>query len=181
MRVDFDWSARLTAMSLMDRGEYTVSQAAVVLGVSERQVWRIRAAYREEGAAGLIHGNRGREANRRCSSEVRRQVVELAGSEQYRGCNQVHLTELLAKREGIELARSTVRRILAEVGIESPRRRKRRRHHRRRRERSPEQGMLLQMDGSSHDWLEGRGPRLCLLAGIDDATGEVHGAAFGCT
>ena len=104
---------RLTVMSLMDRSEYTVSQAAVVLGISERQVWRIRAAYRKEGAAGLIHGNRGREANRRCSTEVRRRVVELAGSEQYQGCNQVHLTELLAKREGIELARSTVRRILA--------------------------------------------------------------------
>ena len=168
---------RLEAMSLMDRGKLRVSEAATLLGMSERQVWRLRAAYREEGATGLIHGNRGRTSDRRVESEERRRIVELAEGNTYKGCNQLHFTQLLAEREGIRLGRSTVRRILTEAGIESPKKRRPARH-RRRRVRSAERGMLLQIDGSPHDWLEERGPRLCLRAGIDDATGEIHGATF---
>jgi hypothetical protein len=87
------------------------------------------------------------------------------------------LAELLAEREGVLLSRSTVRRILGEVGIGSPRTR-RAPKHRSRRERYPQEGMLLQMDGSPHAWLEERGPMLCLVAAIDDATGRVAGAVF---
>jgi hypothetical protein len=102
--------------------------------------------------------------------------VQLA-RKRYRGCNQVHLTELLAENEGIVLGRMTVRRILAEVRIASPKTRRPPRH-RRRRERATAVGTLLQKDGSPHDWLEGRGPRMCLQAAVDDASGEVHGAVF---
>lgn len=161
---------RLAVMSLLDRGEIEVPEAAAILGVSERQVWRIRAAYRKEGAAGLIHGNRGQRSQSRVTEEVRKLVAEHAGSDRYRGCNQVHLTELLSEQEDVSLSRSTVRRILAEAGIKSPRKR-RAPKHRSRRERAPERGMLLQMDGSPHPWLESRSPKLCLVAAIDDATG----------
>jgi hypothetical protein len=106
---------------------------------------------------------------------IRQQVIALAGK--YAGCNQVYLTELLAEREGMTLSRSAVRQIRREAGIASPRTR-RAPKHRKRRERYPRAGMLLQIDGSPHDWLEGRGPRLSLVAAIDDATGEVHGAVF---
>ena len=166
-------------MSVVDRGEVGIAEAALMLGVSERQIWRLRAAYRQEGAAGLIHGNRGHSSSQRTPEQLRRRVVELAESEQYRGCNQLHLTELLAAHEGLTLSRSTIRRILGEAGIHSPRKRRPPRH-RRRRERAPEVGMLLQIDCSPHDWLEGRCRRVCLLAGIDDATGQIHGAVFRC-
>lgn len=167
---------RVMVLSRLDRGEANVAQAAVLLGLSERQVQRIRAAYREEGAAALMHGNRGRAVWNTTSEETRRQVVALAQST-YQGCNHQHLTELLAERKGIVLHSSTVKRILGSAGVRSPRTRRGRRH-RSRRERYPQEGMLLQVDGSRHDWLEGRGPWLTLIAAIDDATGDVPVALF---
>ena len=91
--------------------------------------------------------------------------------------NHTHLTELLEEREGIDLSRSTVRRILLSGGIKSPRKRRAPKHHSRR-VRYPQEGMLLQIDGSKHDWLQGRGPYLTLIAAIDDATGTVPFALF---
>lgn len=167
---------RLVVLNAMNRGEVSSHEAADVLELSTRQVRRICAAYRKEGAAALEHGNRGRRPPNAVDETVRQRVVELAQT-RYPGCNHVHLSELLAEREGIELSRSTVRRVLDGAGIVSPRTR-RAPKHRRRRDRYPQAGMLLQIDGSPHDWLEGRGPVLTLQAGIDDATGEVHGAVF---
>ena len=109
-------------------------------------------------------------------ASIREQVVDLAKTK-YRGFNQQHFSEKLREKEGIPLSRSTVRRILLKEGIASPRKRKAPKH-RSRRERYPQAGMLLQTDGSPHDWLEGRGPKLCLIGAIDDATGEVVYAHF---
>ncbi len=153
-----------------------IREAVEILKVSERQGWRILAAYREEGAAGLAHGNRGRKPVHTVGEEVRKRVVELAQGK-YEGFNHQHLTEFLGEREGVVLSRSSVRRILLAVGMRSPKRRRSPRH-RRRRERYAQEGMLLQIDGSRHDWLEGRGPWLTLISGIDDATGKVPFALF---
>ena len=103
-------------------------------------------------------------------------MVELATST-YAGFNRQHLTEKLAEDHGIVLSRSTVHRILATAGV-APVRRRRPARHRQRRDRYPREGMLLQVDGSRHDWLEGRGPYLTLIGGIDDATGLVPWACF---
>lgn len=167
---------RLIVLNRVLWEQMTGAEAAEVLGLSVRQLRRILAAYREDGAAALAHGNRGRAPAHTLGQDVRQRVRELARST-YVGINHQHLTELLAEREGIVLSASTVKRILAEVGLQSPRTR-RAPQHRRRRERYPQEGMLLQMDGSSHDWLQGRGPKLALVAGIDDATGQVPGATF---
>ena len=102
--------------------------------------------------------------------------MELAAS-RYSGTNHTHLSELLMEREGIFLSRSTVRRIALSAGIESPRRR-RPPKHRVRRQRMPQEGMLVQVDGSHHRWLEDRGPRFALLLAVDDATGTVPYALF---
>jgi transposase len=177
IRLSAQEQRRLMVLAKLDRGEVTVAEAARVLSVSVRQVWRLRAAYRERGAAGLAHGNRGRTPVHAVPGAVREQVVTLARSPAYQGCNDQHFTELLAEREGLVLSRPTVRRILRQAGVTSPRRR-RAPKHRTRRERMPQAGMLLQLDGSSHDWLEGRGPRLCVVAAIDDATGEPVAARF---
>jgi hypothetical protein len=103
-------------------------------------------------------------------------VVELA-RERYQGVNHSHMTELLAERDNIVLSRSTLRRVLMGSGLPSPKRR-RGPQHRCRRQRMPQEGMLLQIDGSHHRWLENRGPEFTLLLAIDDATGSVPYAVF---
>jgi transposase len=167
---------RLMVLNQVDRGDMAGKQGAEVLGLSLRHTMRVLAAYRKEGAAGLAHGNRGRKPKHALSDELRSKVLELAKS-RYDGCNHQHFTELLGEREAIFLSRSSVRRILLGSGIRSPRKR-RPPKHRSRRERYPQEGMLLQIDGSPHDWLEGRGPELSLVGAIDDATGRVPHALF---
>ena len=95
----------------------------------------------------------------------------------YAGLNHTHLTEMLSEREGIDLSRSTVRRVLLAGGVRSPRPRRAPRRYSRR-ERYSQNGMLLQVDGSRHDWLQGRGPHLTLVGAVDDATGMVPAALF---
>lgn len=167
---------RMEVINKVEAKQFTGKQAAERLRLSERQVRRLIAHYREEGAPGLVHGNRGRTANNRIPEETRVQVMELAEGK-YRDYNDSHFTEELAEKHGIAISRSSVRRIRREAGLGSPRKRRAPRH-RRRRQRREKAGMLLQTDGSRHDWLEGRGPWLTLIAYIDDATNEVLGATF---
>jgi len=168
--------ARLQILNQVLRREMAAGEAASALGVSERHIWRLLMAYRKEGAASLAHGNRGRRPPNAISEAIRAQVTTLART-RYAGLNHTHFTELLAEREGVVLARSTVRSILCGAGVASPRRRRPPRH-RRRRERMPQEGMLLQLDGSHHAWLERRGPRLVLMLAVDDATGTAPYAVF---
>ncbi len=153
---------------------WSIREAAPLLGVSERQGWRLLAAYRKDGAAALAHKNRGRVPSNATPEIIRQRVVALA-EERYRGINHTQLTELLAEREGVMLSRPTVRRLLVRAGLSSPRRPPR---HRYRRQRMPQEGMLLQLDGSHHAWLEDRGPWLTLLLAVDDATGTAPHALF---
>ncbi len=167
---------RLQVIVALEAGRVSGREAAEVLGVSLRHVWRLAAAFREEGAAGLAHGNRGREPANKTPPAIRERVIQLA-EERYADYNDSHVTEKLAQEHGIHLSRPTVRRLRRSIGQGSPRKR-RAPCHRRRRERYSQCGMLVQVDGSPHDWLEGRGPYLTLLVAIDDATNEVPGAVF---
>ena len=95
----------------------------------------------------------------------------------YEGANHTHLSELLSERAGIDMGRTTLRRILVNAGLSSPRRR----HppkHRVRRQRMPREGMLIQMDGSHHPWLGDQVPPFTLLIAVDDATSTVVDALF---
>src|SRR5450830_915740 len=157
-------------------GDLSPGDAAASLGCSERQLWRLLRKFRAAGPAGLVHGNRGRRNKRRVDDDVARRVVALAVG-RYAGANDTHLSELLAEREGIELSRSSIRRILRAEGIASPRRRRAPRH-RSRRERMAAEGLLLQLDGSRHHWLGPDLPKLTLLGAIDDATSKVPAATF---
>ncbi len=157
-------------------GELTVAEAAELLGLSERSIHRLRAQLQRDGPAGLVHGNRGRVSPRRLGEATRARILGLA-KEEYAGCNDSHLADLLAEREGITIARSSLQRLLRAEGRPSTRRR-RAPKHRSRRDRMPREGLLLQTDGSRHDWLEDRGPWLTLVGYIDDATGRVTGATF---
>jgi transposase len=167
---------RLVVLNQVETGRMRGWEAAEVLTLSLRHVRRLLAAYRKEGAQALAHGNRGRKPHNALDEGLKKRVVELARST-YAGCNFQHFTELLAEREDIALSHSSVRLILFGAGIRSPRKR-RPPKHRSRRERYPREGMLLQIDGSRDDWLEGRGPYLTLVGAIDDATGKVPYGLF---
>ena len=103
-------------------------------------------------------------------------VVRLAQTK-YHGSNHTHLSELLSEREGIDIARTTLRRILVNAGLSSPRKRRPPKHGVRR-QRIPREGMLVQLDGSYHPWLGDDRPQFTLLIAVDDATGCVVNASF---
>ena len=168
--------ARLSVLNSVLEYQVPIAQAAELLGVSQRHARRLLAAYREQGAAALAHGNRGRRPHNAIPPAQAAAVVELA-TQRYEGANHTHFTELLSEREGIDLSRPTVRRILTKAGIGSPRSR-RSPQHRFRRQRMPQAGMLVQLDGSHHAWLEDRGPKFALLLAVDDATGTAVNAVF---
>jgi transposase len=167
---------RLQVLNEVNRKKMSINQAAMLMQLSLRHAKRLLSGYRKEGVRALAHGNRGRMPYNRIDTSIRECVIELAKSK-YTRFNQQHFSEKLNEKEGIPLSRSTVRRILLEEGIASPRRRRAPKHLSRR-ERYPKSGMLLQTDGSPHDWLEGRGPKFCLIGAIDDATSEVVYAHF---
>ena len=167
---------RLYVLNHVLTGGLTAEEAARVLDLSIRQVRRLLRRYRVDGSAGLVHGNRDRTPGHRTPDAVRARIVELATTT-YAGVNHSHLAELLAEREGIDVAERTLRRILAEASVR-PTRTRRPPRHRSRRERMPREGMLLQTDGSRHRWFGPDLPFATLVGTIDDATSRVTGGTF---
>jgi len=167
---------RVSVMSACIKGDMACARAAGLLCLSVRQIKRLKKRMREDGEAALAHANRGRPSHRRLSDAVRQRIVQLARTT-YAGFNDHHFCEKLVEREGFSLSRETLRRLLRKNGIGSPRKR-RAPAHRQRRVRSARLGELVQLDGSPHDWLEGRGPRLTALGLQDDARGKILAAQF---
>ena len=163
---------RLQVLNSLRAEHMTLDQAATLMGVSTQHTRRILAAYREKGAASLAHGHRGSRPANATPDAVVAGVVLLART-RYAGANHIHLSE----RDGIDIGRTTLRRILVNAGLSSPRRR-RPPKHRIRRQRMPREGMLIQMDGSYHPWLGDQVPPFTLLIAVDDATGTVVNALF---
>lgn len=167
---------RVSVLSTCIKGDLACARAAELLCLSVRQVKRLKKRLREDGAAALAHANRGRPSHRRLSDKTRQVVLRLARSK-YLGFNDHHLAEKLTEVEGLRLSRETLRRLLRKEGLGSPRRR-RAPAHRQRRPPVAREGQLVQLDGSPHDWLEGRGPRLTVLGMQDDASGKILAAQF---
>ena len=167
---------RLQVLNSFLTEHIALDQAAELMGVSPRHTRRILAAYQERGAAALAHGHRGRRPANATPDAVVADVVHLART-RYDGANHSHLSELLSEREGIVIGRTTLRRILVNAGLNSPRRRHPHKH-RVRRQRMPREGMLIQLDGSYHRWLGEDGPQFTILFAVDDATGAVVNALF---
>ena len=167
---------RLQVLNSLLAEHMTLDQAATLMGVSPRHTRHILADYRRNGAASLAHGHRGRKPANAIPETIRSRVVHLARTV-YEGANHTHLSELLSEREGLDMGRTTLRRILVNAGLSSPRRR-RPPKHRVRRQRMPREGMLIQLDGSYHRWLGEDGPQFTILFAVDDATGCVLNALF---
>lgn len=168
---------RLNVVKQVKDGRLGVSDGAEMLGVSARQLFTIRQRVAEEGSKGLVHGLTGQSPVNRVTDEVREKILGLR-RDKYKGFNDHHFTEKLREVEKIKVSRATVQRLLRRAGIAATHKR-RASKHRRRRDRKAQAGLLILWDGSPHDWLEGRGPPMCLMAAIDDATGDLlPGAHF---
>jgi transposase len=167
---------RVTVICQCVAGNLACARAAELLDLSPRQVKRLKSRYRQGREAAMAHASRGRPSPRRLSEPLRQRILHLART-RYTGFNDHHLAEKLNEIEGFSLSRETLRRLLRKEGIGSPRKR-RAPAHRQRRLRSAREGQLVQLDGSPHDWLEGRGPLLTALGMQDDANGKILAAEF---
>lgn len=167
--MSFKERQRLKVLERVVRSESTLVEASRQLGLSYRQTIRIRDRYVSEGDAGLVHRLRGRRSGRALDERLKSQAVSLY-VERYEGFGPTLASEMLSEREGIVVHPETLRRWLVEADRWEVR--KARVHHRKQREPRKCFGELVQMDGSFHDWFEGRAPKCFLMSMVDDATGR---------
>ena len=151
-------------------------EAAGMLGVSVRQVKRLLRGYRDSGAKGLVSKRRGRASNNRLPEEKRQRVLDLLRSK-YRGFGPTLAREKLVEMEGLQISDERVRQLMMEEGLWKAKKARKLEVHQMR-ERRACFGELVQIDGSSHDWFEGRAAACSLLVLIDDATGRLGELRF---
>lgn len=156
-------------------GELKQVEAGGILLISDRQIRRIIKRVRREGEAGVIHKGRGKLSGRQLPKKIKKKVIKLC-RERYKGFGPTLATEKLIEIEGIKISKETLRKWLIADGLWESRRK--RKFHRQWRQRKECFGEMVQMDGSHHDWLEGRGPELVLMGYIDDATNNVFGRFY---
>ena len=161
---------RLPVLEAVRTKRITQVAAADCLGISERQVRRVQGRLQREGPQGLRHRGRGRPSNHRYPDRLRQRVLALMRG-QYPDFGPTLVGEKLAERHRIRLSDETIRHWMRQAGLWAGRRRPR--PHRQWRERKGCCGEMVQVDGSHHAWLEGRGPALVLMGYIDDATNRV--------
>jgi transposase len=159
---------RLQILQEAKKGHLTQKQAGRQLQLSERWVRKLVARLRKEGDGGILHRLRGRASKRKLSATVRAKVVRLVQRE-YADFGPTLAAEYLGDKHGVVVSKESVRQILMEAGVWKRKRRRVEEVHLWR-VRRPCVGELVQWDSSEHDWLEGRGPKLSLVAMLDDAT-----------
>jgi transposase len=149
----------------------TQGEAADMAGLCLRQMQRIVQRIRAEGDPGVCHRARGRKPNNRIPETVKDKAIELC-RERYREFGPTLASEKLLEKNRLKVSVETLRTWLLEAGL--PYRKRKKRPHRQWRERKSCRGAMVQLDGSHHDWFEGRGPACVLMGYVDDATGEVY-------
>lgn len=165
---------RLEVFSRVKSGQVRLAKASEILGISYRQTKRIWRRYQDQGDGGLVHGLRGKKSNRQSDSKLRKKVLKRY-REKYSDYGPTLAAESLSE-DGLKVKVSTLRRWLVAEGLWT--RKRRMKIHRRRRARRECWGELVQMDGSHHDWFEGRRREAVLMVMIDDATGRIDGQFF---
>ena len=149
---------------------------ATLLDLSDRQVRNIIGKIKAEGDKGIAHGNRGREARNKIPKEVE-EKIGLIIEEKYADFGPTLATEQLIKHEGIKISHEKVRQIMIRQGLWRVRKRRDGPVYKMR-ERKDYRGELVQMDGSHHEWLEDRGPKMVFMGYIDDATNRTYGRFY---
>jgi hypothetical protein len=166
---------RMTVMTGVKRQELTLVQAGELMAVCYRQSKRIWRRYQDAGDAGLVHRLRGKPSARRKPPALRAQALARYAEERYADFGPTLMAEQLAK-EKLVVDHETLRRWRLAAGQHTVRRRKQK--HRQWRERKPCFGAMVQLDGSHHDWFEGRGPKCVLMVMVDDATNQMRARFF---
>lgn len=166
---------RLPVLEAVLKSQTTQVEAAACLELSTRQVRRLQGRLKAEGPKGLAHRSRGRGSNRSKPAKLRVQALALI-RQKYADFGPTLASEKLAQEHRVRVNDETLRRWMRAEGLLAGRRRPR--PHRQWRERSACRGAMVQMDGSHHAWLEGRGSRLVLMGYVDDATGRVYGRFY---
>lgn len=151
----------------------TNAVAATRLNLSIRALQKLKRKVEKEGEAGIIHGNRSRVSNRATDARTKNTIIAFLNKKKHRDFGPTFATEQLVKQKGIALSVETVRTILIDAKLWKPKERRGADIRHEWRERKPLYGELVQFDGSYHDWFEG-GTEACLLAAIDDATGQLN-------
>ena len=165
---------RLVTLKKAKKKLITQAEAAAELQVSVRHVKRMLKGLRERGDRAVVHGLRGRESNRKIDAKIRDQAVKILSAKVYHGFGPTLASEHLAKKDGIEVSRETLRNWMQAAGLWTGRRRRIGKVHAWR-QRCSRCGELVQWDTSDHDWLEGRSKeRLYLISMIDDATSRLY-------
>lgn len=168
---------RYDIIQRLQRKEINGTDAARLLSLSVRQTKRLKAAVARRGASGLIHGLRGKPSNHRIPDNEREKITAFLHAH-YHDFGPTLAAEKLAERHGIPRDPSTIRDCMIAAGLWKPQQRRGAQEHRQWRQRRSAYGELVQFDGSYEAWLEDRCPACCLLAAIDDATGNIIHAAF---
>src|SRR5450756_2265042 len=163
---------RLVTLKKAKKKLITQREAAEELGLSTRQVKRLLYALKKRGDKAVIHGLRGKPSNRRIEEAIEREAVKILSAEVYRGFGPTLAAEYLEKKHGIKASKETVRKWMIGGKLWRAQKEKVKQVHVWRRRRS-RLGELVQWDTSEHDWLEGRGEKLYLIAMIDDATSRL--------
>ena len=167
---------RLEVLQRLTQKQMRQARAAELLGLSIRQIKRLKKAYQQEGAAALSSKRRGKPSNNRLPETLTARAIELIQAH-YPDFGPTLACEKLLDRHEIKLSKETVRQLMIQAGLWKGKKRKAVRIHQQR-ERREAQGELVQMDGSPHAWFEDRAPGCCLLVAIDDATGKLLGLRF---
>ncbi len=162
---------RVGVLARVKAGELLVKDAAALMRVSYRQAKRLWKGYRASGAASLKHGNAGRVSNRKRAPKERKKILRKV-QEKYAGFGPTLAAEHLASEDQMEVHPETLRRWMLAEGLWKKARK--RKQHRKRRDRRAHFGELVQMDGSFHDWYQGRAGKACLMNMVDDATSTVE-------
>jgi hypothetical protein len=166
---------RLKILHRVIEGEVTQVKASEVLGITDRQVRNILQRLKAEGDKGIVHRNRGRESPHRIASEREDLIAEIV-ERRYVDFGPTLAVEKLWECEGIRISKEKLRQIMLAKGLWQRRRRRRKIY--RWRQRKEYFGEMVQVDGSHHDWLEARGPRMVLMGYVDDATGRFWGRFY---
>ena len=167
---------RLEVMQKLEEKRMRQKEAARILGLSVRQVKRLLKNYRRDGAQGLVSKRRGRTSNNRLSEETCKKALGLLQSK-YKGFGPTLACEKLVELEGLQISAESVRQLMIAEGLWKPKKARKAVVHQMR-ERRAYFGELIQIDGSPHDWFEGRAPACSLLVFIDDATGKLGQLSF---
>lgn len=163
---------RLDIINKAISGFITVNEAAQALGVSRRQIQRLKKEVKEHGAAALVHKNSLKPPHNAFSAEQKEKIIELKNTKLYESCNFMHFRSLLDEYHGIQISYSSLYMILKDAGISSPKTRRRYKPHRRRK-RKKQAGLLLQVDATPFAWFMGSRKKYSIHGGIDDATSQV--------